>query len=388
MINKILNNLSFRENRRRYLNFKGIVNKTFAYKGPDIVQIDLTDRCNSQCLVCWIHSPFIRKVQEINNEEELDFATVKNFINDIAKSGTKEIIFSGGGEPFYYPKIWEILEYTQKINLNFRINTNFNLLNRNDINRLLSFDNLASLTISIWAGDAALYTKLHNRDLDIFYKVKENLAFLNASKPSNLETKIYTIINNMNYLDLRNIVNLANEVGCSAVEFGVTDVLPRITDSFLLNEEQLNLLRKYLIHMIKDLKSKKQKVKIINKDLFLKRISSQKVCYGEYDSFIDKTPCYIGWIFLRLKANGDFNSCLKSHRLPIGNIYKDNFFSVWNNNLQREFREKSLSIHKDEDYFRYIGNGNDGAIGCRRVCDNIIINEHFHRIVRYLSWIR
>lgn len=385
MINKILNKVSFKENKRRYLNLKGIATKRYAYKGPDIIQIDLTDRCDSHCLVCWIHAPSMRNDNDVN--KELDFMIVKNFLHDVAQSETKEVIFSGGGEPFSYSKIWEILEVTQKAGLIFRINTNFNLLNRNDINRLLSFDNLASLTISIWAGDATLYSRLHSREVSAFYKVKDNLRFFNISKPPKLDVKIYAVINNMNYLELKSIVNLANKVGCNAVEFGVTDVLPGATDSFLLNEEQLNILRQDFIRMIEELKSKNCNVRIVNKDIFLKRISSQRACCGEYDRFADKIPCYAGWVFLRLRANGDFNSCLKSHRIPIGNIYKDDFFSVWNNPLQQDFREKSLSIDKDKEYFRHIGNGNDGTIGCKRLCDNIVMNEHLHRIVRYLFWI-
>jgi MoaA/NifB/PqqE/SkfB family radical SAM enzyme len=252
----------------------------------------------------------------------------------------------------------------------------------------LSFENLASLTISIWAGDATMYSRLHDRNIESFYKVKNNLEFLNLLKPSRLYVKVYAIINNINYLGTRNLLDLVTETGCNAIEFGVADVIPQATDSFLLNEEQLSSLKQDFNNLLKQLNKKSYKVRIINKNIFLKRISSQKACFGEYDSFVDRIPCYAGWVFLRLRANGDFNSCLKSHRIPIGNIYKDSFSSVWNGSLQQEFREKSLNLHRDKDYFRYIGNGNDGIIGCRRVCDNILMNEHLHKIIRYLFCIR
>lgn len=383
MISEILNKISFKENKRRYLNLKGIATKHYAYKGPEVIQVDLTDSCNSHCLLCWIHSPAIRKDKDIENTE-LDYSTLKNFINDIANSGTKEIIFSGGGEPFLHSHIWEILEFTQRSGLIFRINTNFTLLNREDINRLLSFDNLASLVVSIWTGDADLYSKLHNRDIDLFNKVKDNLKFLNVSKPSALHVRLLAIVNNMNYSGLRTLIDFASETRCNAVEFGVPDVIPGVTDSFLLNEGQLKFLKQDFINIVKNHDSKYLAVKIFNKDIFLKRISSPRACFGEYDSFVDKIPCYAGWVFLRLRANGNLNSCLKSHRVPIGNIYENDFSSIWNNPLQQEFRKKSLSIHKDKDYFRFIGNGNNGDIGCKRVCDNMLVNKQLHKVLKYI----
>lgn len=386
MLDKILNKISFKENRKKYLNLRGILTKRYAYKGPDVVQIDLTDRCNSHCLICWIHSPFLKQNEEINTKD-LDFSILKQFINEINKSGTKEIIFSGGGEPFLYSQIWEILEFTQKIGLTFRINTNFTLLNKEDLKRLLSFDKLASLVVSIWAGDADLYSILHNRGIDMFYKVKNNLRFLNALRPHKTEIRIFAVINNKNCLGLRSLINLAVETGCSAIEFGVPDLIPGATDSFLLNKEQLSFVKQELINIAKNLNRRNYKTKIINKDIFLKRTSSCRACFGEYDTFIERIPCYAGWIFLRLRANGDFNSCLKSHHIPIGNIYKDSFLSVWNGSLQQEFRKKSLSIPRDRDYFRAIGNGPNEGIGCNRICDNILVNEHLHKIIKYLFWI-
>ncbi len=385
MISNILNKISFKENKRRYLNLKGIATGCYAYKGPDIVQIDLTNRCNSHCLVCWIHSPSVK--EDKNTNKELDFSILKNFIKDIAKLGTKEIIFSGGGEPFSYSKIWEILEFVQKIGLVFRINTNFTLLNKKHIDRLLSFNKLAALTISVWAGDAILYSRLHNRNTDFFYKLKNNLKYLNHLKSSKVYVRLNVTITNMNYFGLRSLVDLAMETGCAAIEFGVPDLIPGVTDSFLLSKEQLCTLKRDIIKIIRQSNYKNMRVKIVNKNIFLRRIANYRACFGEYDSLVDKIPCYAGWFFLRLRANGDFNSCLKSHRIPIGNIYKDDIFLVWNNSLQQEFRDKSLNTHKDKGYFSLIGNGNDGDIGCKRICDNILMNKRLYKIIRYLFWI-
>lgn len=386
MIRDILNKVSIKENKRRYLNLKGIASKHYAYKGPDVIQVDLTDKCNDHCLLCWLHTPF-NDGDKDKNKNELNFSVIRNFISDVAKSDTKEIIFSGGGEPFLYSKIWEILEFTQKKGLTFRINTNFTLLNKEDIVRLSAFNKISSLTVSIWAGDATLYSKLHNRDVDIFYKVKNNLTIINNLKSASFNVRICAVINNLNYLGLKSLIDLAIETRCNTIEFVVPDVIPGVTDSFLLNKEQLNFVKQEFIDIVKGLNRKDHRLKIANKNMFFKRILNHRACFGEYDTSIDRIPCYAGWFFLRLRANGDFNSCLKSHRIPIGNIYKDNFLSIWNNFLQQEFRMKSLKVPKDKGYFKFMGNGNDRDVGCKRICDNIMLNERFQRIIKYLPWI-
>jgi len=39
---------------------KGVEDGKRAFIGPRIVQIDLTGKCNNDCIGCWVHSPFIK----------------------------------------------------------------------------------------------------------------------------------------------------------------------------------------------------------------------------------------------------------------------------------------------------------------------------------------
>ena len=123
-MNSLIGKFSFEENKRKYLNIKGIISRRYAYKGPDVVQIDLTDKCKSHCLACWLHSPFLQK-DKSPSANELDFQVLKRNITELACIGTKEIIISGGGEPFLYPRIWDVMEFIERKGLRFRINTNF-----------------------------------------------------------------------------------------------------------------------------------------------------------------------------------------------------------------------------------------------------------------------
>ena len=381
-VSGLFNKICFSEIKRRYLNLKGIASRWHAYKGPDTVQIDLTDQCNSNCIICWIHSPVIDKRPSFKS---LDFEKVKNFMQDIANLKVRDIIFSGGGEPFCYSEIWETLELAQRYDLSFHINTNFTLLKRSDIKRLCTFDKLLSLTISLWASTPDLYSRVHGRSEDTFSDLVENIKFLNCIKHPKLYVKIAVVINNTNYQDLKGFADLMHKTGCPNLEFGVCDSTTKATQVYLCNKEQLIALKKNFNDLEQYINRKRYIINIVNREVFLNRISNPTACCGEYDTRMANTPCYAGWTFLRLRANGDFNSCLKSHRIPIGNIYKANINVVWNNVLQQQFREKTLCVPKDKEYFRFIGDNGNTEIGCKRVCDNIVNNNRLYNAARFLS---
>ncbi|MDD5503926.1 MAG: radical SAM protein [Candidatus Omnitrophica bacterium] len=369
---------SFKENKRRLLNIRGIVNGAAAFKGPDVVQIDLTDKCRSHCIACWLHSPLHAK-QASADFKDLDFTAAESLIKDAALYGAKEIIISGGGEPFLHPRIWDVLELIEKMGLCFRINTSLNECGRNDINRIASFKKMASITVSIWAANGDLYARLHGRSKEDFQKTKENLAVFNSLKSPGTCSSLFCLITNLNYKSTREMRELASVTKSDGIEFGLPDIMPGVTDSLLLNRGQLDVLYDDFSRLCRE---KKHKARIINKDVFAARILNPGAEKGEYDSPAAVTRCFAGWVFLRVRANGDYNSCLKSHRMPIGNAYNESIYSVWNNALQQRFRRQSLKVPKDAGYFSYIGNAPETDTGCKRACDNILVNRGFYRFTR------
>ncbi|MFA5362808.1 MAG: radical SAM protein [Candidatus Omnitrophota bacterium] len=382
-IKSFLRKISFKENKRRLLTVRGILSRKVAYRAPDVVQIDLTDRCTGGCVICWNHSPHIKKEGAVK-KTDLEFKAAGEFIDSIKAFGTREVIFSGGGEPFVYEHVWEVLEHTNAKGLPFRINTNLLLPDKKDLHRLAGFKYLISLTVSVWAADPFLYARLHDRTPEDFRRIKERLESLNRLKHGNLKVIMYAVVNRVNAHCLKDLAELAYYTGCDAVEFGLVDVIPGVSDRYLLNAAQLSGVKNDFLDILKKSRGLKHfSVNARTRGIFLRRIAGKGACAGEYDAHVGKTPCYAGWLFLRLRANGDFNSCLKSHRMPVGNVYKEDAVSVWNNVLQQEFRRHAVRVPKDKGYFSAIGNCPGKEVGCLRMCDNILINEHVHRFMKY-----
>ena len=400
MIKKAIEKYFYKNNndsnwlKDNFLEILGIYDGSYAYKGPHLVQIDLSNDCNNNCIACWCNSPLLKekRMSGAEKKQHLPLSLVKQLIDDISKMGTGEIYYSGSGEPFMHPDIMEILEYSKSKNMTCYVNTNFTLLNREKLEHLIKLG-VDSLTVSIWAGTVDTYEKTHsNRTKKDFYKIKDNLLYLNTHKNTKPYIKLYNVIFNMNYLEIEEMLNFATETKSESVEFTLVDTIPDATDALALDEKQLTELSEICSRIKAKLdinnRVKNNGLVIFEFDRFLRRISvSRDVKEAKYDrNIIDSMPCYAGWTFARVIPNGEMHSCLKSHRIPTGSLYKNRFHEVWNLPKQFYFREKTLICKKNDPFFKLIGN--DPYIqeaGCYKSCDNIGGNLSMHRKMEALN---
>ncbi|MDD5236070.1 MAG: radical SAM protein, partial [Candidatus Omnitrophica bacterium] len=145
-----------------YWDIVGIYNGEYAFTGPSHVQIDLTYNCNNNCIACWCNSPLLEEktLSEARRTQTLPLGLVKKLLDDLSGMGTREIYFSGGGEPFIHPAIIEILEYAKKKKFICYVNTNFTLINREIAKKIIDLG-IEHLTVSTWAASPGTYALTH-----------------------------------------------------------------------------------------------------------------------------------------------------------------------------------------------------------------------------------
>ncbi|MFA5062575.1 MAG: radical SAM protein [Candidatus Omnitrophota bacterium] len=378
--------------RRHYLQLQGVHSGEYAFVGPNHVQVDLTNNCNNNCLACWCNSPLLEeKALGLEaKEQELPLNLVKRLLDELASMRTKEIYFSGGGEPFVHPDIMEILEYAKHKKFICYVNTNFTLFDRNKIDSLVRM-RMDHLTVSTWAATPNTYSITHpNKDKSVFCDIIDNLKYLNSIKRGKPGVKLYNVIFNKNFFELEDMIEIASRTGSEFVEFTLIDTIPGKTEELLLDSRQIAELRNLAekISCKLDNAGCYKGVKVLNFKSFLRRIASDSdLKKATYDrNIIDKIPCYAGWIFSRIMPNGDVNACLKAHRIPMGNLYKASFREIWNGDKQRYFRKKTLVYEKNDCFFKSIGNDPEvQEAGCYKSCDDIERNTSFHRKVSSLN---
>ena len=387
---KYYHKLRFRRVFSNYLDAMGVLDGLYAYKGPSFAQIDLTNNCNNDCIGCWCNSPLLeeKKINPEIKKQTLPFRRVIRLIDELYKMGAEYIYFAGGGEPCMHPQIMDILKHTKKRGLTCYVNTNFTLIDESAVKKLVDL-NVDHLTVSVWAGTPSVYAETHpNKNEEAFRRIKKMLTLLNKTKRKSPVIKVYNVIFNMNYHDIEAMMEFAVETNSETVEFTVIDTIPGKTDRLLLNEKEAA----QLLEKCKRLKEAYQNngfkgsVRILGLEQFMRRISNTNAMSAEYDAgFIGFVPCYSGWGFVRILADGNVNSCLKSHRFPVGNILNQDFKDIWNGSLQRCFRKKTIQADKDRSFFSMIGNDPDSKMGCYKSCDNIGHNMDMHGKISSLN---
>jgi MoaA/NifB/PqqE/SkfB family radical SAM enzyme len=366
------------------------------YNGPWEVQIDLTNTCNNDCVGCWCHSPLLGELamDADMKKKSLSKEVVKRLIDDLEAMGTRYIYFTGGGEPFMHPHAIDIIEYVKKKGMLCDMSTNFTLVTK-DIARRLVACGMDHMNISLWAGSPESYAATHpNKQGKHFTMLVEMLKFMHQEKSRRNRKKptvhIYNVISNRNFDDFDNMIRTAYETKVEGIDFTPTDVVPGKTDSLMLSRAQADWLidkthaSGQLMKMYE--RTYGHKVQFRSKPHFMRRLKSIGVEKGEYDrDIIGSMPCYAGWTFLRILANGNVNSCLKAVRIPIGNVYENSISEIWRNEKQKEFRRHTIDYDPENPFFQQIGNEHQKGNGCHLCCDNLGMNMSVHGAMKKMD---
>jgi len=180
------------------------------------------------------------------------------------------------------------------------------------------------------------------------------------------------VISKVNYNKIEEIAKFATHVSLDELYFTLIDPIKDRTDCLLLNAKERKILLKKLNNVKKivkayNKKSKIHKIRIDDINRFIRKIRSKKANEGKYDSGVINKPCYTGWIFSRILANGDVVPCCRAVMYPMGNINTKSFKDIWFSEEYDKFRERALHESKLSPYFK--------KIGCSMTCDNQVHNR-------------
>ncbi len=81
--------------------------------------LDLTYRCNNDCLHCWLRIP----PEAPEQQKELNFKEIKTIVDQARSMGTRRWSISGG-EPMLRPDFPEIFDYLTRKSVSYTLNTN------------------------------------------------------------------------------------------------------------------------------------------------------------------------------------------------------------------------------------------------------------------------
>jgi radical SAM protein with 4Fe4S-binding SPASM domain len=318
--------------------------------GPVEVSVDLTRKCGLNCLMCWWWSPLLKEhpPREWANQK-IDYELFLELIKDFKKLDVKRIVLGGQGDPLLYPKILEAIEISKKAGIEVSLITCGAYFSEKKIRKIfdLGVDNI---DISLQAATPSTYLKIHPAQKEgTFERIKKDLLFLRELKEKYHRKipriQIIFVICSLNFQEVVNVIDLAQEIGAESVGFKRIDVIPE-TKGLLLTNEQLKELK----NLLKEAKEKATKYAIATSLDFYRKFIEDGLTTGVYTSaYYTLVPCYVGWLSSRILSDGDVIPCCGCYDVVFGNIRDTSFAAIWNSDRYKQFRKKSINIWKNPD---------------------------------------
>lgn len=270
-------------------------NGIHAMSYPISVELTLTNRCNLRCVYC--SDLELRERQ--GNDAFLDYDVLSRLFEDLAKGGTKGVVFEGGGEPTLHPDFGKLVRRAKENNLAVGLITNGTVqLDESDLQKL------EWIRVSLDASNAEEYTSL--KGVDCFERVLSNIA--HYAQYCNTVGVGYVVTNN-NLSDIETLILRLRELNVSYIQLrpvvDAPDLLPDEKDL-----KYLECYRSAVFNVIVD--GMKENMESGNGQLPCVANGLTSVISGD------------GSVFLcgRLNIYDWFN--------PIGNIKTQSFSEIWN----------------------------------------------------------
>lgn len=285
---------------------------------PIYLEVSPVGSCNHRCIFCALdylgYKPTLLRT-----------AALKRFIADSAALGVKSMMFAGEGEPLLHKDIVELVTFTKSKGIDVALTTNGVLLNRQNLPALLS--NLSWLRISLNAGTARNYSRIHRTHPGDFLKVIANLKAAVALKR---RTKSTCTIGAQFLLLPQNQTDAATTAGlCRRIGLDYLIIKPYSQHPFSQNRLSRTINYAQLLKLEKRLDRFSGK----GFRLIFRRQAMEK--------FIHQRPyqcCYGISFWAYLNSQGDVYACsafLGDKRFCLGNIYRQRFRQIWQGSKRR-----------------------------------------------------
>ena len=317
---------------------QGLLDTREAKTGPFYVDVDLTERCNLQCLGCLYHSPRMCSDFRANRTDmrDLPFEMFTRLCNDLASLGTRQLILQGTGEPLLHPQLVEIIAYAKQRGFHVTLLTNGTLLDAVRAGELVGVG-LDSIKISLWAASAEQYERNYpGNGGDTFHTVVDGLRAMVAARrgSSSPRVSVYHIITKYNCGQLDAMFDLATSIGIDGLYFSpLCDPRGSLEEFMPTTGQQCRILGW--------LRSARPRLRAMG---LHENIGQCLLRYRTPKPLSHYSPCYIAWFHARIRLNGLVEACGRcGGRAPFGDLKVSSFSDIWNGPAIQAFRRQTMT---------------------------------------------
>lgn len=362
-----------------------------ALTGPLWVQIGIANKCNHRCVMCWDHparlhlgsesapplpSFLAERTSLLQQRSFMEWDMLQDLVDDLEALGTRRVELAGRGEPMLHPAFDDMVLMLKERGFNVGVVTNGTQLSARRCEDLVRVG-LDRLVLSLNAGNRETYPQVHTTaspdDYDkIVEHVREIHRIKSAQRCTHPQIMVSYVISRLNCYEGLAMIERASQIGADQVLFKYAVPYPGIKSVELTENE-----KRGFSEQIPELLSRARSYRL---DLKLEppigeQPAGGRVTREKQETIYSHIPCYIGWLFALITAEGLVSPCCQCDE-PVGDLRKERFRSIWNSKRYAQFREIMKQLPQT------------GADGVKCACDqcafeknNITMHNllHFYR---------
>jgi AdoMet-dependent heme synthase len=282
---------------------------------PLSAQLDLTYRCNEQCIHCYL---------DHDDHGEMTTAEIKNLLSEMAEAGVFILTLSGG-EIFMRKDFFEILEHARDLTFCIKLKTNAVLIREPQAARLRDLG-VESIQISIYSHRP----EVHDAITKVPNSLRRSIDAIRFLKAQGLKVVIANVLMTANLHDHRGVGILAEELG---VRYTLDPTLTPMMDGD---------------RSVLDLKTGVSELQTLFRDENYVG-NAEEFCApppAPTEEVMDSLPCSAGHTGCYISPYGEFYPCV-AFPLSCGNVRQQSFIDIWRNSEQlkdvRSIRLRDLS---------------------------------------------
>ena len=283
---------------------------------------------------------------------------MKERLPELGRLGVKSIMYAGEGEPLLHKNISSMIELTKKSGIDVSLTTNASIMPKDFLEKALPA--ISWIKISLNAGSAENYARIHGTKSEDFDKVLNNLsAMVKHRSENNLDCVIgaQIVLLPENESEIMNLAETCRSIG---IDYLVVKPYSQHLSSGNTTHKDIN----YSAWM--DLGEELKKYETDTFNVIFRAHTMKK--YNEPHAYkkCNATPFVWGYIM----ANGIVSSCsayLLDERFELGNINEESFEAIWTGEKRKrnfEFVTNELDISE-----------------CRKNCRMDEVNRYLNRVI-------
>ncbi len=288
---------------------------------PIYLEISPAGGCNHRCTFCALD--FMAYQGRF-----LDTQILKDRLGEMAQLGVKSVMYAGEGEPLLHRDIGEIVQHTKQAGIDVAVTTNGVMLDEERAAAILP--HVQWCKVSINAGTAAVYSKIHRSKESDFEKVICNMrraAKMKEAVGSDCCLGMQMVLLPENYNECPTLAQLAREVGMSYL------VIKPYSHNTRSKTQQYAELQYDDVHLLAE------ELARFNTETFHVVVRAETI--EKWNSRArEYQRCLAMPFWSYIDAGGNVWACsayLGNKRFRYGSIYEKSFEEIWKGEQRQQF---------------------------------------------------